>query len=66
MGPRAGMVAAEEIDPIVIQFDTQAGAIGHLQREVAVGQRRAEDFLRQQQRAEQFGAPVSRGKVANR
>src|SRR3546814_6484269 len=44
-----------------VQGDAQAGAVGHGQLEVAVVQRLGQDFLGQQQRAEQLGAPLQVG-----
>src|SRR3546814_12562545 len=54
-------VAAEELHAVLVQGDAQAGAVGHGQLEVAVVQRLGQDFLGQQQRAEQLGAPLQVG-----
>src|SRR3546814_4810345 len=53
-------VAAEELHAVLVQGDAQAGAVGHGQLEVAVVQRLGQDFLGQQQRAEQLDRKSTR------
>ena len=57
MQGRRGAVAAETAILILVERDAETGSGRHRQGEIRVVEGLGEDLLRQQQRAEEFGAP---------
>lgn len=63
MGHGRGAITPEEGNLVFVERDPQAGPGGNGQFEIGISERLGENFLGQQQRAEQLGAP---GKLGER